>query len=232
METVYLFDLDGTLTWPRRPMTPEHTILLRDFSAHHKVVVITGSDWPKAVEQLNGLEQMLDVHTCAGNVFHRDGAQVEARHSDLLTDPVLMAELERFWQESPYQIKTGNHIEVRSGMLNVSVVGRNATQYQRKEYNEYDSKTNERRIFAQNIQARFPSLHTAIGGEISIDLVEKNYDKSQVVAKLSNYRIEFFGDKVKKGGNDHEVAEAVRASGGKIYEVGSPTETFEILEHL
>ena len=49
-----------------------------------------------------------------------------------------------FVDNSPYPKRCGTHLEFRPGMLNVSVVGRKATNAQRSEYYEWDQMTNER----------------------------------------------------------------------------------------
>ena len=41
--------------------------------------------------------------------------------------------------KSDFPVKTGRHYEERVGMINYSIVGRNATQEQRKLYEECDS---------------------------------------------------------------------------------------------
>ena len=50
--TVYLFDMDGTLTPPRLPMTEDFADTFVPWLAHHKAFIATGSDFAKVMEQL------------------------------------------------------------------------------------------------------------------------------------------------------------------------------------
>ena len=53
---------------------------------------------------------------------------------------------------SDFPLRTGLHIEKRPGMVNFSVVGRNATMGERKMYVEYDTKSKERIRIAEQFQ--------------------------------------------------------------------------------
>lgn len=50
--TVYLFDMDGTLTPPRLPMTEEFARAFLSWLEKHKAFIATGSDFAKVEEQL------------------------------------------------------------------------------------------------------------------------------------------------------------------------------------
>ena len=66
--------------------------------------------------------------------------------------------------ESPFSLRTGNHIEQRSGMVNFSVVGRNATTEERAKYVDYDTVKNERINIASAFNTMFPDLQATVGG--------------------------------------------------------------------
>jgi len=52
--------------------------------------------------------------------------------------------------------KRGTFIEFRNGMINVSPIGRNASNEERGEYEEYDLAHNIRKEFIQAIKKEFP----------------------------------------------------------------------------
>jgi len=54
--------------------------------------------------------------------------------------------------------KRGTFIEFRNGMINVSPIGRNATNAERAEYEKYDLQHNIRTTFVQAIKKEFPDL--------------------------------------------------------------------------
>ena len=83
--------------------------------------------------------------------------------------------------ESPYHTKTGNHHELRTGMMNFSVVGRNASGEQRGEYAAYDAQHGERSRIASKLKNKYTELDFVIGGAVSIDIFYKGNDKSQII---------------------------------------------------
>jgi len=209
MDKIYLFDVDGTLTEPRQPMTQDFANLFRILVASNIVYLVSGSDIEKLREQVP--KDILD--SCAG-IFSSSANQFNIG-TDLIYENELEVEeelqqfLEGFLEKSQYKTKTGNHIEHRPGMINFSVVGRNATQDEREEYYNWDRRKLERKKFAVILMAHFPSMDAKIGGEISVDIYPKGYDKRQSVYYLREEhpgkKICFFGDKTDKYGNDYSV---------------------------
>ena len=61
-------------------------------------------------------------------------------------------------EESNFPLRTGLHIEERVGMINFSVVGRNATVGERKLYVKYDKEHNERNVIADLFNKEFTDL--------------------------------------------------------------------------
>ena len=60
----------------------------------------------------------------------------------------------------PYPHRYGNHIEDRGAMVNFSIVGRDCTLEQRKEFFEWDNKHQERKkIAAEEARRRRERLH-------------------------------------------------------------------------
>ena len=77
-----------------------------------------------------------------------------------------------------FPLRTGLHIEKRPGMVNFSVVGRNATMGERKMYVEYDTKSKERIRIAEQFQNFFPLSQAVVGGETGIDIFSYGKDKA------------------------------------------------------
>jgi hypothetical protein len=63
------------------------------------------------------------------------------------------------------------------------------------------------------------------------DIGPKGSDKSQILKDFDG-DIHFFGDATFEGGNDYEIAEAVKLRGGKVYKVNNWEDTWEILKEL
>ena len=210
---IFLFDVDGTLTPPRLPMTEEMTKLMEQVVRTAKVYLASGSDLKKIKEQVPGpiLKECDGVFSCSANQFHIDDElQYE---NQFIPDEKLVKQLEKLIEKSPYAIRTGNHIEYRPGMINFSIVGRDATPAQRKAYYEWDEEKQERKRMAVLLMALLPRLDVKIGGQISIDIYPEGYDKSQAVGYLKerfpHEPIFFFGDRTDEHGNDYSAAQAL-----------------------
>ena len=114
------------------------------------------------------------------------------------------------------------------------------------DYFEYDNKTKERQKIASIINKHSEDLSALIGGQISIDISKKGFDKSQVIHEIMHRNIVtskddyiFIGDRTMEGGNDYPLAKAMKELGNcKVFQAGEPSaedgykRTQEILEEL
>lgn len=126
-------------------------------------------------------------------------------------------------------LNRGTFIEFRNGMINVSPIGRNCSQKEREDFNEYDKVHKVREKFVGALEARFPDygLKYSIGGQISFDVFPIGWDKTyclQFVADKFEH-VYFFGDKTMPGGNDFEIFEHERTKG---FAVESPADTIRL----
>jgi phosphomannomutase len=207
----FLFDVDGTLTPSRKKINPQFALWFLYFSQNNPVSLVTGSDNPKTLEQI-GPEICMSVN----KIYNCNGNDVWYRQDNIYTNPWKMTtELRTFLEgelkSSTYDEKTGNHIEERPGMVNFSVVGRNATQEQRAAYVAYDTKENERNTIADAFNMMFPDLSAKVGGETGIDISPRGADKSQILRDFKeDDTIHFYGDAMFDGGNDKPLADALK----------------------
>ena len=77
----------------------------------------------------------------------------------------------RYISELKLPFKRGTFIEFRSGMLNISPVGRNCTLDERQKFLEFDEENLIRQKFIQALKKEFPELGLkySIGKIISLD---------------------------------------------------------------
>jgi len=236
MQTAYLFDVDGTLTPSRRSMDPEFRIWFCEFMSTNDVFLVTGSDYAKTVEQLGTTitENVECVYGCSGNDVWKNGRNVWYNNWQL---PVIAETfLTQCLNESMFEIRTGNHLERRPGMVNFSIIGRNATHEQRKQYIEHDTKYNERNQIVEAFNMMFGDEITATaGGETGLDIYPVGKDKAQIIDDFSEYdTIFFFGDRCDPAGNDYTLAQAVSALSGRgsYYHVDGWIDTYEKLQKM
>lgn len=225
----FAFDVDGTLSEARQTMDPEFQQWFLNWMEGRNVYLVTGSDRPKTIEQIG--QEIVDkctmVFQCAGNSVWRNGIEVAATHLNAPAD--MFDFLEEQVTRSPYPHKYGNHIEVRTGLINFSVVGRNAEGTQRDDYYEWDTANGERRRIADLFNSSFPGFEAEVGGNTSLDIHLKGRNKAQVYDVIGSPLI-FVGDRMMEGGNDLPLAKRMTGKGDKAYPVAGPDETWQILK--
>lgn len=226
----FVFDVDGTLTPSRGVINSKFKEFFDKFCRSNHVCLVTGSDKAKTVEQLGEDTYNLcyAVYNCSGNDVWHSNKHVRSNSWSL---PALAHEwLTEQLSASAFPLRTGLHFEHRTGMVNFSVVGRNAIAEQRKQYVDWDIKYNERDLIAHNFNLLFPELEARPGGETGIDIAPRGADKSQILQDFDDDDfIIFFGDRMDEGGNDYPLALA--NYNGRNYTVKSWEETWEILKN-
>ena len=245
--TNYVFDVDGTLTPSRQKMTKTMEEFFTEFVKNNPVYLVTGSNIEKTMEQVP-----MDILERCRRVFCESGSDVyfhDSNYEGLLGSE---SNYERHWDcpvhlrnllmtflsesDFPKTMRTGNHIEIRKSMVNFSVIGRNATFYERYVYTLWDKERFERGNFASQIEQLFPELTATVAGEIGIDIHPKGRDKSQILPQIKqwpdgNEPIIFFGDKIEEGGNDYPLAYALDPEKDTVHHVYSWQDTLRILEN-
>tara|TARA_Y100000593_G_scaffold90258_1_gene176276 strand:- start:611 stop:1333 length:723 start_codon:yes stop_codon:yes gene_type:complete len=224
---IYVFDVDGTITPPRTPMTGEMVDVLNKIVHDNVCAIVTGSDILKVKQQIpdNLLKKFDYVYCCSGNVLYENGNLVYS--NKLVPNIRVKTFLDDAVQSTPYGTLTGNHIEVRPGMINFSTVGRNATTEQRRAYSEWDARFQERKRIVRDLRYRFSDLDARIGGQISIDIFKIGNDKGQAIIDLKKRHkdsiIYFFGDNMGVDGNDRPAVDQLSGL-DKAFDVDSTNE--------
>lgn len=213
----FVFDVDGTLTPSRSKIDSYFEQFFIDFCLRHDVYLVTGSDLPKTQEQLgvDVFRSVRGIFACSGNQYIKAAYLVQSikiapafeyvYQNDFELTEDEAAALEEELKRSGFSVRTGNHIEKRIGMVNFSIVGRNASWDERKLYVIWDNAINERAEICKRLNSKFPRLECVIGGETGIDISLVGHNKSQVRKHLEG-PITFFGDRCESGGNDYPLA--------------------------
>lgn len=236
---IALFDVDGTLTPPRKEVSAEMLQFLQDLRKVVTVGVVGGSDLIKISEQL-GNTAVLDydyVFSENGLVAHKEGKLIGSQSlKSHLGDEKLKEFINfvlHYIADLDIPIKRGTFVEFRMGMLNVSPIGRNCSQEERVEFERYDKIHNVRKSFVEVLKKKFAdfSLTFSIGGQISFDVFPRGWDKTFCLQFVENEfsEIHFFGDKTYLGGNDHEIFESEKTIG---HTVTSPEDTIRQCSEL
>ena len=141
-------------------------------------------------------------------------------------------------------IMRGTFVEFRAGMINVSPIGRNASNAERNEFEQWDKTSGCRQKMVEALKREFPDLGLtfSIGGQISFDVFPTGWDKTYCLQHIEaeadtskglsgiNYKnIHFFGDKTFEGGNDYEIYQDPRTIG---HAVTGPEDTLRVIREL
>uniref|UniRef100_A0A1D1XEL2 Phosphomannomutase n=1 Tax=Anthurium amnicola TaxID=1678845 RepID=A0A1D1XEL2_9ARAE len=222
---IALFDVDGTLTAPRKGVTPEMLDFLHKLREVVTLGVVGGSDLVKISEQL-GERVITDydyVFSENGLIAHKHGELIGSQSLKTFLGEEKLKEFIHFTlhyiADLDIPIKRGTFIEFRSGMLNVSPIGRNCSQEERDEFEKYDKVYKIRAKMVSVLREKFAHLNLtfSIGGQISFDVFPQGWDKTYCLRYLDDFEeIHFFGDKTYKGGNDHEIYESERTVGHTV----------------
>jgi len=231
----YVFDVDGTLTKPRQRMDSDFANEFILWSLTKQCYIATGSDYRKTQEQVpwDVLDCFKNIFCCMGNEVRGELGQT-IHKSEFVLPEALEYDLQNFLKNSKFNLKTGNHIEFRTGMVNFSVVGRNADFEQRAVYSKWDKENQERKMIADYINKNYPTLNASVGGSISIDIIEEGQDKGQIIHHLENAgatKIVFVGDRCRPGGNDHGIVRELKKTdlAFEWYNVSGPEDTLKLI---
>ena len=200
-----------------------------DFCYANDVYLVTGSDYAKTLEQIGPdvCNAVTRIYNCNGNDVWEKGVNVRTNDWTLPEDAHEWLSVQL--TESTYRTRTGLHFEHRPGLVNFSIVGRNADKEQRAEYVVHDELSDERNIIAKEFNLSFPNLQATVGGETGIDIAPLGADKSQIIEDFEvEDKLYFFGDRMDPAGNDYSLSlEVDIAKSVKKWQ-----ETFELLQYF
>jgi phosphomannomutase len=194
-----------------------------------------GSDLPKQEEQLGeGIEKVFPWNFSQnGLVAYQNGELLEvqtiAKHLGEENIKRIVNWTMAYFSKLDVPVKRGTFIEFRSGMLNISPIGRNCSRSERDEYEKFDLEHKVRETMVSLMKTEFADLNLtfSIGGQISFDVFPQGWDKTYCLKFLNATdfdEIHFFGDKTFEGGNDYEIFTHERTIG---HTVTSPEDTKE-----
>ncbi|XP_013188226.1 phosphomannomutase [Amyelois transitella] len=238
--SLYLFDVDGTLTKPRQIITePLKKFLLDEVKPRASVGLVSGSDYAKIVEQMGGesVASQFDYVFCENGVVQYRAGELRSSESILscLGEQMLQKVINfalRYMSMLELPAKRGNFVEFRSSMINLCPVGRSCNQAEREQFSVFDKEHKIREQFVAALVSEFKDtpLTFALGGQISVDVFPTGWDKTYCLRHVVDENFEeihFFGDKTEAGGNDHEIYNDPRTIG---HRVTSPDDTKQQLK--
>ena len=147
---------------------------------------------------------------------------------------IIIKEALLFLSQVEYTL-TGNFVDLRNGIIYISLIGMTANQEERKYFLDLDNKNHykaklltvlHQKAYELNI---LPLIDIVEGGSVGIAIYPKEYDKIQVVEHVvSEYNeIHYFGDKYNENGNDYKIINHPDIIG---YCVDNPNDTMKSID--
>jgi len=239
-EQIFLFDVDGTLTNPRTKMLPRHAALFLSWMDGRTVYLVTGSDLPKTQQQVDAhiLDSVDGIFCAMANELYQKGKVIYRNKLNLPYDIYKWLNGQLCGSSCPEQYRETKHYELRNGMLNFSICGRDVSEEQRKKYTKWDKKCKDRQRIVEQFNEQFNSegYEARLGGEISIDIQQLGSNKKLaiewVLRQHKDAEIIYFGDRCYEGGNDYDACQAIdNSNSGTWYSVKGPRDTMKLISN-
>ena len=256
MNNIVLFDMDGTLTEPRKVIKNNIIPALRELCKITEIGIVTGSDYDYVRQQIGTLlentELRYRIHIlpCNGTKYypppniatneyqiaHQVNMREELGESNFRA--IIRYLLQRQHLLFVYDLPvTGHHINYRGSLINWCPIGRNANDNDRDTFIEFDTRTSntfrEDEINGFKIRVtrdmNIENIVIKMGGDTSFDIFPKGWDKTYCLRHFSNYQPAYFvGDRCEHNGNDWEIYQALRYN-GRAFKTSGPEETSRII---
>lgn len=210
MKKLICFDLDGTLTQHRSPLSDESRALLDELKKNYKVIMVGAGNCQRIYNQMQGYP--IDI---VGNYGMQESKIIDGEFCIIRTDKT---EPDRafFTEKCNYLRKKygfndyrGEAIEFHpSGMVTFPLIG---TEALIEDKLKFDPDKSKRRAMYAEVLDIFKDYSVFIGGSSSFDFSGKKYNKYDAVmtyAAENGYKKEeifYVGDDFEDGGGDSHV---------------------------
>lgn len=251
---VVLFDMDGTLTEPRKPFASLLSSFMKQLVQVADIGIVTGSDLPLLQEQMesvlndNAIRYSLHILPCNGTQYLQPPEFPSEQHK-LVKTTSMEGELGKVaWRRvmeilisqqlraSDLDIPlTGQFINNRKSMLNWCPIGRSANDAERKRFATFDRKFKFRKRVLNELRshlasARIDNVTVKLGGETSFDIYPTGWDKTYSLRYFQNSTVWFVGDRAQTPkGNDYEIFKACEP---RSYHTTGPENTVSIINEI
>lgn len=243
MKSLLLFDVDGTIAHSGKKIDHAMSNVLLGLKDKFDLGIVGGGKLEKILYQLDGIECNHYFTEC-GCVYHKitDHSLKEMYIKNIRTHElypkinILVKETLSYLSTVDYML-SGNFIDLRNGIIYISLIGMVATEEERSYFIDLNKKHGyilqllsrlKDKALEMNVLSR---LSICKGGEVGIAIYPVEYDKIQVLdTLLTDYdTINYFGDKFDSDGNDHKLITNPNVIGHKVTCV---EDTLEILNNM
>lgn len=206
------FDLDGTLTQHKTPLSSECENILRSLNEKYKLLMVGAGMSRRIFKQMRGFP--IDI---IGNYgMQRAAYNNETQDIEIIDEIVLECNKELCEQRVAFLRQKygfcdfrGKSVEYHdSGCITFPILGTDALIEDKL---SFDPDRSKRRAIYSEICEAFPEYNVFVGGSSSFDMAPKPYDKYYALDKyceekgILHSEVLFVGDDYGEGGNDESV---------------------------
>ncbi len=251
---ITLFDMDGTLTEPRKSFDKSLFPVLSRLADISDIGIVSGSDYNYILEQLHflmhktSLRYKTHILPCNGTKHYTPPEhssddftlkyEVDMR-SHIGDEPfrdlmnLILSRQHSYASDLP--CLSGHFVDYRGSMINWCPIGRNASQQERDRFVRWDTSLNFRSVelLYLSTQEIFKSnnLSVKLGGDTSFDIFPKGWDKTYCLKHMKSYdNVFFIGDRCGAGGNDKEIFDLLQPNNS--FSTSCPDRTGEIIKTI
>ena len=212
MVKLMAFDLDGTLTQHKTPLSPENRAALDALGKKYRLLMVGAGQCERIFRQMG--EYPIDI---IGNYGMQEAAYDAAAGTiRLVRDdhapcdrPSVEKRVTMLREKYGFTSFAGENVEFHpSGCVTFPILGTKAAAADKLAFDPDRSK--RRRIYAE-VCATFPEYVVFVGGSSSFDMAPRPYDKRYALDRycrehgVRHDEVIFMGDDYGPGGNDESV---------------------------
>ncbi len=243
---IIIFDLDGTLCKSSFEIEDKMVNILQKIKNKYncELAINGGGTYEKICKQIGNAKSLFRyIFAECGSVVYDNDKLIQknnlTNHKSYSMIQKLIRHSMKFISETSYDIG-GHMIDVRNGLVYISMVGMQANENQRELFMKMDKRMefrkrlliqlNEKKDKMMINQTKNLDLSIKYGGQVGISIFPLEWDKVQCLKHCKNYKnIHYFGDRYQEDGNDYLIINHEKVIGHKINNI---EETYNELEQI
>jgi phosphomannomutase len=239
-----MFDIDGTLTESKQPITEEMAQLVAALTMRMPVAIVSGAGLEQMQTQIvsrlpsqTQLKSLILFPTSGACAFAYKEESWQKQYSLALAEEEkeqILREAGNVLAHHPrmqHLTLYGDQVEDRESSIAVSLLGQAAPIDAKK---SFDPDGSLRKELILTLKPRLPAFDLKLGGMTTIDITKQGIDKAYAVKQFSAYidaseeRMVYVGDALGEDGNDS----AVLKTAIQTHAVKNPSDTEEFIRTM